>query len=516
VNDTTSQRSVIEFLSDPKSYDSTVRSVDKYETHGSIVFLAGERAYKLKRAVRFPYMDYSTVAERRRMCMRELEVNRRTAPMLYLSVRPTISDSTGSLRFGGEADSGSAVDWVVIMVRFDQDALLEKMRGTGRLSRPLIRLLAETIAAFHRDAEIVPGFGGALGIRTVIEENAVILKAKADRPFDGELVARYEREATRLLANMTSLLEERRQQGHVRRCHGDLHLNNICMIGDRPVLFDAIEFSDMFACIDVLYDLAFLLMDLDRHGLRDHANTVLNRYLEITNEHAGLAALPLYLSCRAAVRAHTTVAAAEAVKDDSVQESDRDHAIALLERAVGYLAKPFPRLIAIGGVSGTGKTTLSRELAPLLGAPPGAIVIRSDVVRKQLMGVAETVRLPHSAYTPTVSEKVYRRIAELAATTLASGYSVIADAVYGMESERGELATIAEGVGVPFDGLWLEASPKLLESRIRARLGDASDATVEVLHAQLQFVSTPQDWVHLSAAGSAKDAITEACRVLGC
>jgi aminoglycoside phosphotransferase family enzyme/gluconate kinase len=515
VGDTSSQRDVIEFLSNPGSYGSTVRSVDKHETHGSIVFLAGERAYKLKRAVRFPYMDYSTVAQRRRMCVRELEVNRHTAPLLYLGVCPVVRNEPGSLCFGTEADGGSALDWVVVMQRFDQDALLEKIRVSGKLTRPLMRLLAETIAEFHRNAEITPGFGGPAGIRAVIEENVAILKAKIGQPFDAELVRRYETESPLLLARMTSLLEARRRQGRVRRCHGDLHLNNICMIDNRPVLFDAIEFSDNFACIDVLYDLAFLLMDLDRHGLRDHANTVLNRYLEATDEYAGLTAVPLFLSCRAAVRAHTAVAAADTANDANAREAGRQHAAQLLERALGYLAQPSPRLIAVGGVSGTGKTTLARDIAPLISAPPGAIVIRSDIVRKQLMGVSETVRLPESAYAQTVTARVYSRIAELAATTLASGYSVIADAVYGKESERRELAEIAELAGVPFDGLWLEAPPELLESRIRARSGDASDATVDVLHAQLQFLSTPQDWVHVSALAPANEAVKEARRVLG-
>jgi predicted kinase len=292
-------------------------------------------------------------------------------------------------------------------------------------------------------------------------------------------------------------------------------LNNIVMFDGRPVLFDAIEFSDQFACIDVLYDLAFLLMDLDRHGLRDHANAVLNRYLEVTNEYAGLPALPLFLSCRAAVRAHTAVAASEAI--DSIKRgSEQEAAVALLEGAVAYLMPSSPRLVAIGGVSGTGKSTLARQLAPILGASPGAIIIRSDVIRKHLMGVAETVRLPEEAYAPQVTEKVYDRITELTTTILASGHSVVADAVYGKESERQAIAQKAARAGAGFAGLWLEAPTEVLAQRISARQGDASDATVGVLHAQLQSVTNPQNWAHVRAEEAASETLANARRGLGC
>jgi uncharacterized protein len=398
-----SQMNVIEFLSDPRSYGPGVRSVGKCETHGSIVFLADERAYKLKRAVRFPYMDYSTVGERQRMCERELEVNRRTAPMLYLEVLAIIRSHTGSLCFGTEANSGSALDWVVVMRRFDQEALLEQMRVSGALTRPLMRLLAEGIAEFHRKAEVTPDFGGATGIRAAIEENTAILGLNTGRPFGAELVARYKTEATSLLASVGSLLEERRRQGRVRRCHGDLHLNNICMIDSRPVLFDTIEFSDEFSCIDIFYDLAFLLMDLDRHGLRGHANILLNRYLEETGEHSGLAALPLFLSCRAAIRAHTALAAADASNDENVRKAQQRHSVQLLELAVTYLAKCSPRLVAVGGVSGTGKSRLARDLAPLSGAPPGAVVIRSDIIRLSLKGSYTAPILVAAARLPCAS-----------------------------------------------------------------------------------------------------------------
>jgi aminoglycoside phosphotransferase family enzyme/predicted kinase len=514
VNDNAAQDDVIALLSDPGSYGYNVQTIERHETHGAVVFLAGERAYKLKRAVKFPYMDYSTVERRRRMCMREFEINRRMAPELYLEVRPIVRDSA-SLRFGHPDESANAVDWVLVMRRFDQSALLETIRRSGGLTTTLMRLVAEALARVHAGAEVTRDFGGEAGIRDVVANNVALLKARVGRPFSKATVQTYESAASSALGRVAALLEERRNAGQVRRCHGDLHLNNIFVQDGVPVLFDAIEFNDRFACIDVLYDLSFLLMDLDRHGLREHANAVFNRYLELAAQHSGIAAMPLFLSCRAAIRAHTAVATAEAIADEDRRRALLNDASALLERAVEYLADPKPRLVAVGGVSGTGKSTLAYGLAPSFGGCPGAVVIRSDVVRKQLMGVADTVRLSESNYTPEMSKRVYARVAEIASETLASGFTAIADAVYGQEEERDAIAEVARRAQARFDGLWLEAPRAVLERRIAARVGDASDATADVLRFQLDRITRPLAWRAVSAAGSAANSLEQARRSLG-
>lgn len=498
------QRDVIAFLSDPASYG--VPSVTMRETHGSIVFLAGDRAYKLKRAVRYPYMDYGTRARRRAMCLAELAVNRRTAPMLYLQVRAIVRDWT-HLRFASMDEADGARDFVVVMRRFREDDLLDAMRRDGRLDARLIRQTAETVAAFHEAADSMPGFGGAAGIARVIAENVAAFRAARERPFAQDAIVAYETAAGAALAERTALLERRRRDGRVRRCHGDLHLNNICVIEGKPVPFDGIEFNDDLACIDVLYDLAFLLMDLDRRDLRGFANLLLNRYCEVSGEADGLAAMPLFLSCRAAIRAHVAVAAAHFLAGDDAA-AKRAEGADLLARANAYLGPARPRLIAVGGISGTGKSRLARALAPALGVAPGAIVLRSDAIRKRLMGVAETVRLPETAYTPAMNEKVYTALARSARAILATGYAVIADAVYGRAAERDAIAGVARSAGASFDGLWLEAPVPVLEQRISARRGDASDATVAVMHAQRDFVEPPADWRRLDAGQdrSATDA----------
>jgi aminoglycoside phosphotransferase family enzyme/predicted kinase len=508
-----SQRGVIEFLSKPETYGLAAGTIERYETHGAIVFLAGDKAYKLKRSVHFTYMDYSTPERRRQMCERELVVNRRTAPQLYLETRPIARDVDGQLRFGA-ADEPAILDWVVVMRRFDQDNLLEQLRQKQRLTPELFRLLAGAIAEFHQKAEIRGDYGGATGIAEVVAENITVLSSLAGYPFDSRQIDRFSDLCDRMLDRVGKILEERRHEGRVRRCHGDLHLNNICLIDGKPVLFDAIEFSEEFACIDVLYDLAFLLMDLDRHGLRGYANILLNRYLELTRDYEGIAGLPLFLSCRAAIRAHVAATTARLLTSQTQAESKLQEAKALFDRAIAYLEPAPARLVAIGGASGTGKSTLARNLAPNLGPVPGALVVRSDVVRKHLMGVDETTRLAANAYQPEVNLKVYGAIAELSSKVVATGHAVIADAVYGTAEERRQIEQAAIDAKVKFDGLWLEADPKLLQHRISARIADASDATVEVLREQLKFIERPQNWLSLNATGTPTEITADARRKL--
>lgn len=514
MTETADQGEVIAFLSEAHSYGPHVDTVERHETHGAIVFLAGDRAYKLKRAVKFPYMDFSTVERRRQVCEQELTVNRRTAPEFYLDVCPIVRDQ-GALRLGTRTEGGEPLDWVVVMRRFPQESLLKNLCQAGRLTLPLMRRVAEAVARFHGDAEVVTEFGGERGIRSVIEGNVAQLTAKAGRPFSSERISEYEKAARSALARRAEAVEERRRTGHVRRCHGDLHLNNIFVRDDEPVLFDAIEFNDQFSCIDVLYDLAFLLMDLDQNGARHHANTVFNRYLERSDEHPWLAVMPLFLSCRAAIRAHTTAAKADTCKDATSKRSFLDEASELLNCGIDHLVDRAPRLIAIGGLSGTGKSTLAYALAPLLGACPGAVVIRSDVIRKKLFGVEDTTRLPQSAYTREVSKRVYDRVAEVASLTLASGYTAIADAVFGHDSERDQIAQVAQQRGTSFHGLWLVGPPATLEERIAGRSGDASDATRDILRAQLEFVTVPQTWTHVDAASSAARSLAASRQMLG-
>lgn len=500
------QNAVIAFLSDPASYNLKVSEVERHETHGAIVFLAGNRAYKLKRAVCYPYMDFSTPELRHAMCAAELAVNRKSAPQLYLEVRAIVPGEDGNLRFGSQAEEASAIDWVVVMQRFEQSALLEEMRKRGTLSASHMRTLADTIATYHQSAEIHLEAGGAAGILKVINENVEILRAWTRRPFDEHKIEQFSRLARKAHHRLAGLLEARRKNGFVRRCHGDLHLNNICLIDGTPVLFDAIEFNEDFSLIDVFYDLSFLLMDLDHRKLRPLANVVLNRYLENTRDYDGVGILPLGLACRAGVRAHVTATLADKLKGESAHSCSDDSA-SLLDDAIGYLRDSPTRLIILGGLSGTGKSTLARQTAPVVGRAPGAIILRSDVIRKKICGVSETDRLPQDGYSVDVNARVYSLIAQRAKKLLAGGHSVIADAVFGSSEERKKVEDAASCSGAEVRAVWLDAPVDVLEQRLSARQGDASDATIEVLHRQVHTVAVPKGWVKLDVSGSPEQSL---------
>ncbi len=486
------QSEVISFLGRPETHGPGVERVERIETHGAIVFLAGETACKLKRAVKFPYMDFSTLDRRRRACQAEIRLNRRTAPEIYRAAVPVVRVE-GGLRLGG---TGEVVDWVVVMRRFDQDLLFDRLAASGRLDRGLMESLAEAIARFHAGAERRPDRGGPADWRWIIDDNRAALLG-AGGVFDTVLVGEVDASCRAAYGRAASLLETRREGGCVRHCHGDLHLRNICLIAGRPTPFDAIEFNDRIACIDTLYDFAFVVMDLERVGLRPLANAIYNDYLGMTGDYGGLGAWPLFLACRAMIRAKTDAAAVAAQSDPARRPALEAEARACLTLARAFLGERRRRLIAVGGLSGSGKSTLARALAPGLGPAPGAVVVRTDVIRKRLAGVAPATRLAPEYYTPEASAKVYRALMAAAATALAAGEIVIADAVFASPAERQAIEEIARGTGVPFQGLWLDLPPSALEARVSGRTRDASDADVAVVRRQLAGDLGPLAWPRL-------------------
>jgi len=500
------QAAVITFLADPASHGGA--AVERIDTHASIIFLVGDRAFKLKRAVRFSYLDYSTLALREQACRAELALNRRTAPELYEEVCPITRDPGSRLSLDG---AGAAIDWVVVMRRFDQETLFDRMAERGQLSNALMFDLAAQIARFHAAADIDPDSGGAAGMAASTASDARNLRAAVPAILDAAAVEALIAATRSELARLAPLLDARRSAGKVRHCHGDLHLRNICLVAGRPTLFDGVEFNRLISTIDVLYDLAFLLMDLHTLGLDALGNVVFNRYLDLQDESDGLAALSLFLSVRAAVRAHVGAAAVAQQTQPEAQARMRDEARRYLAHASDLLRPRPPRLLAIGGLSGTGKSTVAYGLAPELGGVPGARVLRSDVIRKRMFGMALTDRLPPSAYTGSVGERVFRQIRGEAAAALSAGRSVIADAVYARAAERDAIAAVASAAQVPFVGLWLDAPAESLAARIASRRSDASDATAAVLRQQLAYDLGRIDWHRIDASGPA-DAVIEAAR----
>ncbi len=500
------QSEVAALLARPETHGGA--PVERIDTHAAMVFLAGDLAYKVKRAVLYPYMDFSTLALRREACEKEVEINRRTAPEVYLGTCPIVRGAEGALELDGKGD---VVEWVVLMRRFDQAGLFDRLAQSGRLTPELLVRLADAVATFHGSAEPAPE--RAAETAWLIDENA---EEFAERPdlFPTDQAEALTEAAHAALASIASLLEARKARGLVRRCHGDLHLRNVCLIDGQPTIFDAIEFNDAIACTDVFYDLAFLLMDLDHRGLRPAANIVFNRYLQRSGDLDALPALPLFLSLRAAVRAKVTASATLSQDDDKLRSRLEDEARAYFAAAADYLAPSPARLVALGGFSGSGKSTLARALAPALGPAPGALHLRSDVLRKALYGVDELTPLPEEAYRPDVSARVYGELLERARRALTAGQAVVLDAVYSRPEGRREIEATARRAGVAFTGLWLEAPREVLMARAAARRADASDATPAVVDRQLAEDPGHISWHRIDASGAPEDIVPQAQRVL--
>jgi aminoglycoside phosphotransferase family enzyme/predicted kinase len=509
------QAEAIAFLSDPASYAARPDKVERFETHGALVFLAGDDAWKIKRAVRFPYMDFSTLEKRKAVCLREVEINRRLAPDIYLGCVPVTRAAGGHLELGG---AGEPVEWTVHMRRFDQAQLLSRMAAAGALSPGLVRDLADAAYASHRTAPPSQGAGGAARLERVLAAVSATLDAEREA-FDADSLRRFRERAAEQMRRAAGVLDERAAAGFVRRCHGDLHLNNIVLWQGRPVLFDAIEFDDDLATVDTLYDLAFLLMDLDLRGRRAAANAVLNRYLWRSGAELdlkGLCALPLFLGLRSAVRAMVTAERAAQERGDA-RAGDRAEAGRYLKAALGYLDPAPPQLVAVGGLSGTGKSTLAAALAPETAPAPGAVHLRSDLERKSLFGVDETARLAPDAYTRAAGKKVYATLCAKMSRVLAAGHAGVVDAVFADAEERAAIEAVAADLGVPFQGLWLEAAADRLVERVAARQGDASDATPDVVRQQLARETGPLSprWTRIDAGGSAAATLGKAREALG-
>jgi len=441
----------------------------RIDTHGAVVFLSGDRAYKLKRAVKFPYMDFSTAERRRAMCEAEVDINRRLAPEIYLGV-----EAVGS-------------DWAVVMRRFDEDGLLDRMAARGALTPEIMAALGERIARYHDGlAPIRDGFGRPNDYRHSVAADIRQMREQGVRldPPTSEALAEKMPAA---LEPYLDLVARRVEAGAIRRCHGDLHLRNIVLLDGKPVPFDAIEFSERIANIDVLYDLSFALMDLCERKLRPLANRLLNEWLwriaelpDAPHEEA-LTLLPMFLSRRAAIRAFVDAQAA------SVSDGDTSRARDYQRIALSFLQPAPPRLMAIGGLSGSGKTTTALRLAPAIGRTPGAVVVRSDVERKRLAGIALEERMPAGSYTPDASARTYAAMFERAERALRAGHSVVLDAVFAKPEERAAAEALALKLGVPFEGFWLDIPKEAAQARVAARKGDASDATPAVVERQFTY-----------------------------
>lgn len=501
------QTETLAFLSSGAAFGlaSPPRRID---THAAIVFLCPDRAWKLKRAVRLPYLDFSTPALRERALAAELALNRRTAPMLYRALHPVRRGKTGQLSIGG---AGETVDWLLEMTRFPDCALLDEMAAMAEIDDALLLRLADRVQRFHATEPIVRTGTAAEGFRTVVEA-ALDRLGEFSTILDEAQVARLGHDLRRRVEELAPLLDARAVAGRVRHVHGDLHLANIAVIDGEPTLFDCLEFDAELATTDVLYDLAFLLMDLWHRGLRRAANIVFNRYVDLSPEdEGGVALLPVFLATRAVIRAHVAATRSTQAGRDSAQDRD---ARGYLTLATELIAPVPPSLVAIGGLSGTGKSSVARGLGGEIGRAPGARILRTDVLRKRSAGVMPEMGLPPAYYGPDTTEQVYRLLDRLAAAALAQGSAVIVDATFASRDQRNAIEIVGRRGRVAFTGIWLETDLHHRLARVVGRLHDASDANAAVVRGQAAKAVGPLgDW-HRVAADGALDDVLRAVRAL--
>ncbi len=451
------------------------------QTHCSYVLMTGPYAYKIKKAVRFGFLDFSTLAKRKRACEDELRLNRRFSSDLYLETTPIVRVAPGVYRLGGK---GEIVEYALKMREFPQTALFSRLFEKGELTRERLRETGRLLARLHQiaptDAEI-SGYGRVEAVRRVAEDNY-----RDSLPFVGDVQTAEQLEQTRAYTERffdrhSDWFARRQREGRVRECHGDLHLNNIFLDGDRVQVFDCIEFNRSFRCIDVIYDAAFLAIDLEVRGRRDLAYAFLNEYLERTGDYFGAAMLPLYGSIRAYVKAKVaSLTQGDARIGEEGRARARRQARACYRLAWDCARTHRAEIWAMSGLSGSGKSTVAAWLAERL----GAVRIRSDAVRKHMGGAPLTESADPSLYTAEMTERVYRRMADLALLLTSQGLPVILDAKYDRRRFREEVTARARAKGVPARFLRCHAPLSELRKRLARRSGDVSDATPDLVWRQ--------------------------------
>lgn len=484
-----SARRLIQSLEDPAVLGESTAEVQTLQTHMSWILLAGPHAYKIKKPLDLGFADFSTLGKRRHFCEEELRINRRLAPEWYLEVVSICGTSeTPKLRGRGEP-----IEYAVKMQRFPQDSLLDRVLRRGELRNEHIDELVRQVADFHGriavDAE-GRGFGTPEAVRKPVDANFEQLDADAQDPQITTQLERLRRWSGEQFQARQQDFAARQRDGFVRECHGDLHLGNIVLWNDSVVIFDAIEFNENLRWIDVLSELAFLVMDLEARGRADFARRSLNRYLEITGDYRGLGVLKYYLVYRALVRAKVCDIRR---RQRGVHRQEQQRLVEELRRYVhladGYASASTPKLIMTHGVSGSGKTTATGQLVEML----GAVRIRSDLERKRLFGLDPLARTDSDAnqriYAPEATLQVYTRLAELAETAVRAGLTAIVDAAFLKRSHREMLARTAARMNVPFLILHFHADEQTLRDRVsgrQRRQDDASEADLAVLNEQLR------------------------------
>ncbi len=480
---------LIRSLMQPEIYDPPVEKCTLIETHISWVILAGAYAYKIKKALNLGFLDFSTLEKRRFYCLEELRLNKRLAPAIYLSVVPVIGTVDDPKWANEGEDETGAIEYAIKMTAFPQQAQLDRLLAQEGVQPCHIDTLAGYIAAFHQQADIADMnsiYGSPETIYQPIAENFRQIREHVTNPQALHSLVEVESWGLNTFKALQPIFGQRKTAGFVRECHGDLHLRNIAWLDDAPLVFDCIEFSPSLRWIDVMSDIAFLVMDLQDRKQPALAQRFLNNYLQRTGDYPGLGVLRFYQVYRALVRAKIDAIRAHQPGISKKEQAEAEHDfLNYLNLAFSYIRAARPILIITRGVSASGKSTISQSLLEQL----GAIRIRSDVERKRLFGLKPDdngqAAVGKGIYCTEATRKTYRKLEELAAHSIDAGYSVIVDAAFLRYEERLQFKKLAESKKIPFIIVECRADSRILRRRIIQRKNDVSDADLRVLATQL-------------------------------
>lgn len=479
-------QALVQALQNPALYDHSVDSFEVIETHISWVILTGPFAYKIKKPNNFGFLDFSTLEKRQHFCNEELRLNRRLAPELYLEVLP-ICGSEQSPQWGTDSE---AIEYAIKMVQFPQDQLLDKVLQRGQLTKQHIDEIAMITAAFHQrteSAEENTDFGSPAQVMAPVQQNFDQIRDFLREDSDLAQLSQIEGWAQDMANILNPVFEQRKREGMVKACHGDLHLGNITLFNGKVTLFDCIEFNDSFRWIDVMSEAAFFIMDLEDRGLPTLANRFLNAYLEQTGDYSGLRVLNFYKSYRAVVRAKVALFN---LYNENLSDGQRDQIFkqyrSYMQLAEHYMEIPNRYILLMHGFSGSGKTSVSTALVDQL----GAIRLRSDVERKRLFdtNTKQQAGINDGIYSHRASEKTFDHLVSIAEQVLFSGHAVIVDATFLQQAYRDLFHQLAENCGVPLQIVSCELDDTEIRARLQQRQAtgtDPSDATIEVYEAQL-------------------------------
>jgi aminoglycoside phosphotransferase family enzyme/predicted kinase len=489
---------LIQQMLQPGFYPHPVQEpIQLIQTHVSYVLLTGDYVYKLKKPVNFGFLDFSTLEKRQHFCQEELRLNQRGAAELYLEVLPiTLQDEQYIL-----AGTGEAVEYAIKMCQFPQDTLLSSLFAEGKLNETDLEELGRVVAQYHAKTETndyIRSFGEVAQVRAAFDENYEQTEKYIGGPQTQGQFDETKAYTDRFFAEREDLFQRRIANNYIRECHGDLHLRNICLWQDKILLFDCIEFNEPFRFVDVMFDVAYAVMDLEAQQRPDLSNAYLNTYLEQTGDWEGLEVLPIYLNRQSYVRAKVT----SFLLDDpsvpaAVKEEASKTAAQYYKLAWEYTKPKQGKLILMSGLSGSGKSTTAKYIA----RQAGAIHIRSDAVRKHLGGISLYERGGDDLYTPEMTQKTYARLLNLGIILANQGNTVILDAKYDKQELRQEAIAQAEKHQLPLQIIYCTAPLEVIQERLTNRTGDIADATVDLLASQLKqteaFTDREKPYVHI-------------------